>query len=101
MAYALQKWSRINRPWALEVSLPCVTVEVIGNRQSTRFAAGSENSLRWHRHGDISFHSSDLSPCRQRNTLMHSEAVSFNLALGLQARHLCNGRGWWLSLDAH
>eukprot|EP00439_Symbiodinium_sp_Y106_P040454 s4236_g4.t4 len=25
---------------------------------------GSENSLRWHRHGDISFHSSDLSPCR-------------------------------------
>ncbi|CAE7772860.1 Afg1l [Symbiodinium sp. CCMP2592] len=25
---------------------------------------GSENSLRWHRHGDISFHSSELSPCR-------------------------------------
>ncbi|CAE7209638.1 Afg1l [Symbiodinium necroappetens] len=25
---------------------------------------GTENSLRWHRHGDISFHSSELSPCR-------------------------------------
>ena len=99
-AYALQKWSQTSRPWVLEVSLPGVTVEVTCNRQSTRLGAGTENSLRWHRHGDISFHSSELSPCRQHNTMMPLEAVSVNLVLGPQARHLRNGRGTWLKTAA-